>query len=206
MMIQSCLRVSYTSPKQMDWITVLLKAMFENHTSENIIQTCENYFTGKLRVYFQNGSSYRNNEYFTQAYQKLPRIIYFYLDYLLWRDGYSVAQINLDDKYKNDFKFMFRSPIDHFKPLDFSESYDYEETPEEKRWKHSFGNLSCVTTGLNLWEKSNKDIIFTDKQLLQSPKLCIMARIKKNCDKFDKDQVEEHGNDMFKILLNNLKP
>jgi hypothetical protein len=82
-MIQSCLRVSYTSPKQMHWITSLLKAMFRNCTSDNIIQTGENYFRDKLHAYFKNEPLYFGNTKFMQAYQELPRIIYFYLDYPL---------------------------------------------------------------------------------------------------------------------------
>jgi hypothetical protein len=210
-MIQSCLRVSYTSPKQMYWITDLLKTMFEYHTAEKIIQTCENYFRDKLRDYFED-KSYCSNINFRQAYQKLPRIIYFYLDYLLWRDGYSVSGISINEEYKGKFRFIFRSPIDHFEPLDSSESYKYEESPEETQWKHSFGNLSCITTSLNFQGKADRNIIFSDEQLLQSPKLYIMAKIKmakikeKNAYKFDRNEAKEHGEKMFNILLNNLKP
>jgi hypothetical protein len=189
----------------MYWITNLLKAMFKNCAADNIIQTSENYFRDKLRTCFKNEPCYLDNKKFMQAYQELPRIIYFYLDYLLWRDGHCDSEINLDEKYKRDFKFMFRSPIDHFNHLDDTENYNYAETPEKTKWKHSFGNLSCITTNLNLREKSDRDINFSYEQLLQSPKLYIMAKIKeKNNNQFNENKSKEHSNKMFKILLNNI--
>jgi uncharacterized protein with ParB-like and HNH nuclease domain len=192
-MIQSCLRVSFSSPKQMYWITKLLVALITNNAADNIIQTCESYLKDEVRKYIKD-------ENFVSAYQNLPRYVYFYLDYLLWRDGYEYDEIKIDDKYKRDFKFLFRSPIDHFIPLEKGESYSFDETPKESQWKHSFGNLSCITTNLNFRIKSDRDINLTYDQLLQSPKLYIMAKIKEKHRKYDENVAAEHCKKMKEIL------
>jgi hypothetical protein len=201
-MIQSCLRISYTSPKQMYWITELLEALFENPNDvDKIISTCEAYMKNEARKFIipQN---------FVNAYQKIPGYVYFYLDYLLWkhRNEGTDIQKSIPSDYWDDFKFLFRSPKDHFVPLELEEGETYEfDDQAEWKWKHSFGNLSCITTDLN-FTKSRKDIRLNREQLLQSPKLCIMETIKNKHDgKYDAKAAEEHCEKMKQILEDEIK-
>jgi hypothetical protein len=199
-MIQSCLRVSYTSPKQMYWITKLLEALFESLNDVNkIISTCESYIKNEVKKFI-------DPQYFINAYQNIPRYVYFYLNYLLWKHGNedTDTQISIPSDYWDDFKFLFRSPIDHFVPLEEGETYEFDDQSEWK-WKHSFGNLSCITTNLNFTIKSNNDIRLNMEQLLQSPKLYIMETIKKNGGKYDAKVAEEHCEKMKQILEDEIK-
>jgi hypothetical protein len=202
-MIQSCLRVSYTSPKQMYWITKLLEVLFYGIDVDKIIEVCEKILKDEVKKYITGDN-------FIRAYQKLPRYVYFYLDYLLWKNGYNHNGINIDDNgYRGRFKFLFRSPIDHFMPLEDGDSYSFDDTPEDSKWKHSFGNLSCITTHLNFTIKSNRDIIFSFEQLLQSPKLYIMSKTRDNMRKqnreYDASATEEHCKEMEQILEDEIK-
>ena len=76
--LQSCLRITYTSPKTMHWITVILSSVLENEAS-NIIAVIENYCKKKVV-----DSDYQNRNGFG-----FERIVFSYLDYLIYRDGYS---------------------------------------------------------------------------------------------------------------------
>ncbi|MFH7376016.1 hypothetical protein RA263_28420, partial [Pseudomonas syringae pv. tagetis] len=76
--LQSCLRITYTSPKTMHWITVILSNLLENEGTD-IIALLENYCHKKVV-----DSDYQNVSGFG-----VERIVFSYLDYLIYRDGYS---------------------------------------------------------------------------------------------------------------------
>ena len=78
--LQSCLRITYTSPKTMHWITVILSNFLEDEET-NIISVLENYCKRKVV-----DSDYQNKNGFG-----VERIVFSYLDYLIYRDGYYLA-------------------------------------------------------------------------------------------------------------------
>ena len=139
MMLQSCLRVSYTSPKIMHWITELLywlcKDEFSNldhlgayaRVSENIaarsvkrdfLDIC----TAKEPIRYNLGVN-------------TPHIVFNYLDYLLWNES------------KDDFTFEFRNSVEHWYPQHPSEDMFEKWTSEEGL--DNFGNLCIIQRTLN---------------------------------------------------------
>jgi|GEM_PF-458306 len=138
-MIQSALRVSYTSPKVMHWITQLLlwltvesnkdskDADIVNYTSvaENIAKKAvkENFFDVCANGVYAMGVN-------------TPHIVFNYLDYLIWND---------DRKKYDDFIFEFRNSVEHWYPQNPSEG-TFEQ------WKDGvdqFGNLCIIQRNVN---------------------------------------------------------
>ena len=141
-MIQSALRVSYTSPKVMHWITKLLVWLSEEdckHIRNDditrfdsiaeqiaIAAVKENFFRVCPRGVYAMGVN-------------TPHIVFNYLDYLLWyhdRDG---------KKKYSDFTFEFRNSVEHWYPQNPSEG-TFEQ------WKDGvdqFGNLCIIQRNVN---------------------------------------------------------
>lgn len=183
--LQSALRITYTSPKSMRWITIILKALLKNK-DEDLKDLLEGYCCHKVRK-----SDYQNAKGFA-----IKRIVFSYLDYLLYRDGYK----DIIKKLGN-WEFQFRNSIEHFHP----------QNPNNDKYKwanddlHSFGNLALITVSGNS-QFSNlppEDKIVIDKYkdiIKQSLKLCIMKEMTKNKNKWTPELAEEHKKDMIKIL------
>lgn len=141
-MIQSALRVSYTSLKVMHWITKLLVWLSEEdckHIRNDditrfdsiaeqiaIAAVKENFFRVCPRGVYAMGVN-------------TPHIVFNYLDYLLWyhdRDG---------KKKYSDFTFEFRNSVEHWYPQNPSEG-TFEQ------WKDGvdqFGNLCIIQRNVN---------------------------------------------------------
>ena len=87
LMLQACLRVSYTSPKIMHWITESIKWLVNNdnykkiNAFENII---EDFVKSEIREYIDKQS--KNGDAFKQGIET-PHILLNYLDYLLGKDN-----------------------------------------------------------------------------------------------------------------------
>lgn len=141
-MIQSALRVSYTSLKVMHWITKLLVWLSEEDCKhirndditrfDSIVEQIaiaavkENFFRVCPRGVYAMGVN-------------TPHIVFNYLDYLLWyhdRDG---------KKKYSDFTFEFRNSVEHWYPQNPSEG-TFEQ------WKDGvdqFGNLCIIQRNVN---------------------------------------------------------
>lgn len=193
--LQSCLRITYTSPKAMHWITITLIALSEN-PSGNIIELLENYCKKKVQE-----SNYRNKNAF-----EIDRIVFSYLDYLIYRDGYAYDGTVIISKMPKDWKFQFRSSIEHF----------YPQNPPEKitRWNdedlHGFGNLALITISGN---SRFSNLLPTGKMstypsiINQSLKLKIMETMTRSMKsmaeddgKWTEEKARIHRNEMFKLL------
>ena len=122
------LRITYTSPKTMHWITLLLAELLKNE-SVNLICLLEGYCKKKVIA-----SDYRNRSDFG-----FERIVFSYLDYLLYRDGYSFDGKEIISPLRDDWQFQFRSSIEHFYPQhpDATEAWDSEHL-------NCFGNLVLI--------------------------------------------------------------
>ena len=136
-MLQSALRVSYTSPKVMHWITGLLKWLSTNEcmnlermadfrgVTEDIAKKAviENFFNVCKDGSYAMGVS-------------TPHIVFNYLDFLLW---------DQDRKKYDDFVFEFRNSVEHWYP-----QHPSEGTFEQ--WKDGvdqFGNLCIIQRNVN---------------------------------------------------------
>lgn len=183
--LQSALRITYTSPKTMHWITLLLTELLKNE-SVNLICLLEGYCKKKV-----NASDYRNRSDFG-----FERIVFSYLDYLLYRDGYSFDGNEIISPLRDDWQFQFRSSIEHFYPQhpDATEAWDSEHL-------NRFGNLALITVSGNS-KFSNmppEGKIQYDDIISQSLKLKIMKAMT-NRDTWTKVKAEKHQQEMFQLL------
>lgn len=204
MMLQSALRVSYTSPKVMHWITSLLIWLSENDY--------ENYYSDDLSVF--NGviegiaTEAVREQFFEVCEEKYgkdcypmgvntPHIVFNYLDYLLWQKN---------PKEFNDFTFEFRNSVEHWYPRHPSEG-------TFKTWEDgvdNFGNLCIIQRNVNSrfsnMDPEAKKTTFQDMIKKASLKLRIMSekttpKDNKRASYHWKDSVyKEHEEEMIALL------
>jgi hypothetical protein len=139
LMLQSCLRVSYTSPKVMHWITELLKWLYING-SENLHVLNE--YEWKVESIAANAVK---NDYLDADEDGIynwgtdtPHIVFNYLDYLLWKE---------EPKRHSTFIFEFRNSVEHWYPR--NPSGDTFEHWTNDDGVDDFGNLCLVQRAIN---------------------------------------------------------
>jgi hypothetical protein len=191
--LQSMLRVTYTSPRTMHWISRLLKLLQKGEpdklTESDLADALRNYARGKVREAFFTGEEPRGFD--------INRIVFTYLDYLLWRD-----------RKNADFRFSFRNSIEHFYPQHPDEQQSGAKVSEDRL--HRLGNLALVSVGANSKFSNSlpnaKALNFRNTIEEQSPKLREMAEITRNRQKWGDAEVEEHHNLMISRLRSDLEP
>jgi hypothetical protein len=189
--LQSMLRVTYTSPRTMHWISRLLKLLRKGEpdklTESDLAAALRDYARGKVREAFFTGEEPLGFD--------INRIVFTYLDYLLWRD-----------RQNADFRFSFRNSIEHFYPQHPDEQQSGAKVSED--WLHRLGNLALVSVGANSKFSNNlpsaKALSFRNTIEEQSPKLREMAEITRNGQKWGDTEVEEHHKVMVKRLRSDL--
>ncbi|WP_010245809.1 DUF262 domain-containing protein [Acetivibrio cellulolyticus] len=188
--LQSCLRITYTSPKTMHWITIVLSNLLENEETD-IVGLLEDYCKKKV-----DDSDYQNRNGFG-----VERIVFSYLDYLIYRDGYSYGKKEIISPFQDDWQFQFRSSIEHFQPQHPAEGETWEEEDLD-----GFGNLALITVSGNS-KFSNLPpagkINSYPSIINQSLKLKIMQKMTSFGDgKWTEEKASRHKYEMFKILKN----
>lgn len=190
--LQAALRITFTSPNSMHWITVLLKELQNNKDYEYIINTLENYCRQEVI----------KSAFETKIGFDIQRIVFTYLDYLLYCDWDNVCEeLKIEKKFLWDLKF--RNSIEHLYPQ--NPKLDNKSVTEID----NFGNLAFITLHDNI-EMSNSlpkekcEYMTNNGSIMQSPKLYIMAKL---VDKYgwNDDIIEQHKDAMFKILLDDIK-
>ena len=203
-MLQSALRVSYTSPKVMHWITDLLIWLSESNCKNTEGEHIINYGQ-KIESIAQNAV----NELFLKKFQdnnyamgvNTPHIVFNYLDYLLWE--------NNKKKY-SDFVFEFRNSVEHWYP-----QHPSEGTFES--WNDGvdqFGNLCIIQRNVNskFSNMSPEAKKSTFEKMIEkgSIKLRIMSELTKKIANEDKTAsacwkakvCKQHETEMIGILRN----
>lgn len=205
--LQSCLRITYTSPRAMEWIFTLLKQLDENKKADYIQEILEQYTKEKVKNALEKSTSYPMCE----------RIVLTYLDYILYRNymiGGQDSKIN--QKLQNAFKvvgnvnlknlkeweFKFRDSIEHFYPQ--NPSGDSIECMNDDGILNSFGNLALVTTSGNSKFSNlapSAKLTTYPNIITQSLKLILMSECIKNgtLDEY-KEAIVKHGQEMLSIL------
>ncbi|WP_195237012.1 DUF262 domain-containing protein [Romboutsia sp. 1001285H_161024_C4] len=188
--LQSCLRITYTSPKNMHWISVILSKLLENEETD-VIQLLENYCKNKVA-----DSDYQNKNGFG-----VERIVFSYLDYLIYRDGYSYEGKEIISPFQDDWQFLFRSSIEHFQPQHPVEGECWEQDD-----LNGFGNLALITVSGNS-KFSNLPptgkINSYPSIINQSLKLKIMEKMTRIGDgKWTEEKANRHKDEMINILKN----
>ena len=173
-MMQSALRVSYTSPKVMHWITKLLIWLSEadcknikNDAITKFDEVAENIAIDAVRENFFQVCS--DGVYAMGV--NTPHIVFNYLDYLLWYYDRSGKK-----KY-SDFVFEFRNSVEHWYPQNPSEG-TFEQ------WQDGvdqFGNLCIIQRNVNSkfsnMSPEAKKSTFKDMIVKGSIKLRIMSEL-----------------------------
>ena len=194
--LQAALRITYTSPKTMHWISQLLNylsALMEtnNIKSELILTFLEKYACIKV-----SKSDYRNKSGF-----EIERIVFTYLDYILYRDR--------RDSYSN-FQFQFRTSIEHFHPQHpIEDDWSYLEEEKKGYYLNHFGNLVLITVKANSRFTNlspNSKIDSYAETLDQSIKFKLMNEVRiKYKNNWSPEAVIEHGEEMLLLLDSEMK-
>ena len=187
-LLQSCLRVTYTSPKNMHWIHRLLKELSINPELDQV-RFLESYLSNKVRE--ANIKEKIGIEF--------ERVVFTYLDYLLWKEDRKK-----DKKEFDDFQFQFRTSIEHFFPQHPLNAEPWGEGMP----LNDFGNLALLTVSANS-KFSNlppaAKLETYEDVVKQSPKLRLMQEaMKHNEGIWNAKTVIEHGKQMLCILNNAL--
>lgn len=187
LMIQSALRVSYTSPKVMHWITeLLLWVLDDSNTPAELTTAVERIAARATKENFLDKKDYALGV-------KTPHIVFNFLDYLLWKkDKISYA----------DFEFEFRNSVEHWYPQNPSDGSfpEWEEVD-------TFGNLCIISRNVNskFSNLSPKSKMQSYDKLVEkgSIKLRIMGELIKGCSNDDwatGGKCKEHQKNMIKTL------
>lgn len=192
LMLQSALRVSYTSPKVMHWITELLVWLSSNVEK---LDTNIPYYTEKINEIAKRPvRDFLENKDFSLGVNT-PHIVLNYLDFLLWRRNRSV-----------EFDFEFRNSVEHWYPRNPSEG-------TFERWDDNvdrFGNLCLIQRNVNSrfsnMSPEAKKSTFKDMIKKGSLKLRIMSDLTQgnNASQQWKDSIyAQHEQKMLDLLKEN---
>lgn len=198
LMLQSCLRVSYTSPKAMHWITELLLWLYDDKNLSRLNEfewQSEGFCVDETKKYLTNKNYNMGVD--------TPHIVLNYIDYLLWAEDVKKSEKNR--KY-NNFVFEFRNSVEHWYPQQPSEGTFDRWTKEEGL--DDLGNLCLVQRNVNS-KFSNlspeaKKTTFEDMISKGSLKLRVMAEltVSNSNHKWKENICKQHQQDMLAILEN----
>lgn len=206
LMIQSALRVSYTSPKVMHWITELLTWLFDDESelpelsgrAERI--AAEAVAEGFFEKALEEMGAYDLREYKSEDYAfgvGTPHIVFNYLDYLLWKKA---------KKTHRDFVFEFRNSVEHWYP-----QHPSDGSIEPWEGRDVFGNLCIISRSVNskFSNLSPESKMKSYKKMVQkgSLKLRIMGGIIEggSSEKWRQSACAEHEQEMIRLLCRALQ-
>ena len=186
LMIQSALRVSYTSPKVMHWITRLLEWLFDEETVlPKSTDEAERIAAEAVQEGFLDEGDHKLGV-------QTPHIVFNYLDYLLWKED--------KEKYK-DFVFEFRNSVEHWYP-----QHPSEGTFEGWDGIDTFGNLCIISRSVNskFYNLSPESKMKSYKKMVQkgSLKLRIMGDIIEgsSSETWRQSECAKHEEEMISLL------
>ena len=221
LMIQSALRVSYTSPKEMHWITELLKYLYVDNEKniftddypKSIAKDMGNdilTFTEKIAATAVNSfiSNNKKDNKWKVSGTTTPHILFNYLDYLLWKK---------DSQKFNDFTFEFRNSVEHWFPQHPSDGTikpwnddSWGITADQKSTVDRLGNLCLVQRNVNSRFTNNspasKKTMWEDSTIKKgSLKLRLMSEKTTGDKEWRTTACSEHEEAMIDILEKDLK-
>lgn len=182
-LIESCLRVTYTSPKNMHWIGQVLSELDKNEEVD-IVLLLEQYASKKVK----------EAEYTKTSGFGIQRIVFNFLDYILAKTK---------EEYAN-YSFRFRNSIEHFYPQHPSEGEYWEDED-----LNSFGNLALLSVSENSRFSNLPPMAkyeYLKSVVNQNPKLNEMAKLmNEDSSGWTQEKAKNHKEKMFKLLEENLK-
>lgn len=161
-MIQSCLRVTYTAPRSMHWITTLLNFIYKKYLENNysvdsqsgyqILCLSEIIAAKAVEEEFPcvMFPDTKENEFdYYNWGVKTPHIVFHFLDYLLWKYPPSTLSADLLTDFEK-FELKFRNSVEHWLPQTMDSTAIYEwSVHDHDLILNDFGNLAIVTTNTN---------------------------------------------------------
>lgn len=184
----------------MKWITILLKHLFDGKDAglASVTSVLENYCIGRIKEHYDIKESAKIEDFDKKRYNDIERIVFTYLDYVLYRDGYKEI---IEPKF-NNWKVQFRNSVEHFFPQN-PENNDGWRSDEDL---HCFGNLALVTVSgnskfSNLYPEAKVEQYKNKDMIEQNPKLKIMASYTENNGEWTPEKAKEHQKEMFEILV-----
>ena len=198
LMLQACLRVSYTSPKNMHWITKLLEWLCENNYTN--LSKIDNYEAVEEKIAQEAVDKlFLTPGDFNQGVNT-PHIVLNYLDYLLWKRS--------DER--DDFDFEFRNSVEHWYPRNPSEGTFEQWTHEEG--VDRFGNLCLIQRAANSKfsnlapeaKKANYPNMIAkgSLKLRQMASLTVAGEGKDSSQRWKDSVVLQHEKEMLELLKN----
>lgn len=197
LLLQSMLRITYTSPRTMHWITLVLHHVLSQDRMQEVNETqliavLRSYVRNRIREIIGIGTA-------PEGFN-IPRLVFTYLDYLL------ITQES-GSTFTKDFTFSFRTSIEHFYPQNPDEQQSGTQVSAANL--HSLGNLALVSVGTNSKFSNSlphaKASNFRGHIETQSPKLHLMAEATRRTGAWDDEAVQEHHDQMMAIIQRDLK-
>ena len=200
LMLLSCLRVSYTSPKSMHWITDLLSWLNKHTNYDNLTD----YEAKAEKIAKEPIVKFLNDKNFYLGVGT-PHIVFNFLDYLLW------TKRDCDKDYKRynfeNFVFEFRNSVEHWYPQHpSSNSFDAwdDRVADGVLERDYFGNLCIISREVNSrfsnFIPTSKKSNYPDRIKNASLKLRIMSEITVDDAEWRKTVYKDHGEKMLKLL------
>ena len=181
-LIESCLRVTYTSSKNMHWIGQVLSELDKNE-EVNIVLLLEKYASKKVK----------EAEYTKTTGFGIQRIVFNFLDYILAKNY---------EEYAN-YSFRFRNSIEHFYPQHPSEGEYWEDED-----LNSLGNLALLSVSENSRFSNLPPMAkyeYLKSVVNQNPKLNEMAKLmNEDSSGWTQEKAKNHKEEMFKLLEENI--
>lgn len=192
LMLQAAMRVSFTSPKVMHWITESLWWLFKNEFNEKDFEVClENIAKNSVKKNLFEYESKDSGVTYKNLGVQTRHIAFNYLDYLLWKED--------NEKYAN-FIFEYRNSVEHWYPQNPSGGTFEQWTKHEV---DHFGNLCIIQRNVNSkfsnLEPHSKKATFEEMINKGSIKLRLMAEKTKEGVAW-KNEYEKFGEDMLNKL------
>jgi hypothetical protein len=196
LLLQGMLRVTYTSPRAMHWITLALHHVLQADNPgkvsvKELVFLLQTYVREKVREAFSFADE--------PVGFNIPRVVFAYLDYLL-------VVNNLVPNLASDYMFSFRTSIEHFYPQSPDEQQSGERVSATSL--HKLGNLALVSVGAN--SKFNNSLPHAKatnyRQTIekQSPKMHLMAAKTRQLGAWGDREVEAHHQEMVVLLRQDL--
>lgn len=198
LLLQSLLRVTYTSPRNMHWITRVLRlvdpSMPRQLVGRAVANELRSYIRGKVRESMPTSSGP-----FGFA---IERVVYTYLDYLL------VQGHGPEGARDTNFEYQFRNSVEHFFPQYANrDNVGWDVLAGDDDRLHHFGNLALVSVSANSKFSNELPVskVLKEGTIKQSPKLVLMAaEVTDNNGVWDGNSIEKHHREMVAILNDDL--
>lgn len=198
LLLQSMLRITYTSPRTMHWITEILQWLAKvskpsDITSSALAEKLRNYARRKVRAAFFDRETHPEEP---QGFA-IERVVFAYLDYVLLD--------KLGKERWRGFKFQFRNSIEHFYPQHPDEEQSGATVSKDNLDR--LGNLALVSVAANSKFSNSLPKVKAENfkdTIKQSPKLWKMAEIIREAQSWGDHQVESHHDEMRKLLLDDV--